>query len=167
MWHERRPNQQSPVSRTNSPIPRRGTAPTPPPRPGLTPRVSSLSLVSTPAISTTNLSTTLRTTNGSALRHELRNETTPDVPDPLQVLESIIGPPSRKYGGDGAIAASGEGSPDGIDRDVNFSGLSLQDFVDESARDGRSSNVHSLSLPPAECTSFSNWAVHDSNPHAQ
>jgi hypothetical protein len=118
-----------------------------------------LSLVSTPTISTTNLSTTLRAANGSALRHELRNEPTPDVPDPLEVLESIIGPPSRKYGGDEAIAVSGDGPSHGIDWDINFSGLNLQDFADKSARDGRSSNVHSRSLPPAECMWFSNLPI--------
>jgi hypothetical protein len=134
----------------NSPIPRRGTLTTPSPRPGLYPRTSSL--VTTPSASTTSLSTTLRAANGSALRHELRNEPSGGIPDPLQVLESIIGAPSRKATDGGDLSLGSEGIPRDDDLDIDFKGLSLQSFVDESARDSRSSNVNSSILQRAECT---------------
>lgn len=131
------PNTTPPHSRPYSPATRR-TGPGPlPPRPPVQPRSSSLSLASTPNVSVTNLSTTPRQTNGSSLRNELRNPTPDNVPDPLHVLEGIIGTPTRAKDLNGHT----EGQPlkpDQIVVDIDFNGLSLEDFA--KRHDGSETN---------------------------
>ena len=80
-----------------SPAPRRlypGDRPAPLPlRPGLNPRSSSLSLIS-PLSSTTSLPSTAHAANGSQRRRP--NGPVPlHLPDPLHLLESIMGAPPR------------------------------------------------------------------------
>ena len=148
---------------SHSPAPRRpypqGPMPLPP-RPGINPRSSSLSLVS-PASSVTSLPAGARLPNGAGRRRP-PGGAPPNVPDPVQVLEQIMGGPPRKpvtSKGDrfGAIPSK----PDELEVDIEFGELSLQAFVVQAAADTRqSSTVHTYSaqsveecmcLPPTFC----------------
>lgn len=164
MWAERRSSQSTPSgtppqSRPYSPASRRGTyglgggPGALPQRPGIHPRTSSLSLTSTPNASTTNLPTPARYQHGSSLRNELRNPTPEGVPDPLRVLQNIIGVPLK------AQVTNGNGEHDSqhpaeLVGDIDFSGLSLQAFVDRKGTE-QASDVHSYTVRSIEeCMSF-------------
>jgi hypothetical protein len=144
-----------------SPAPRRGyPAPGPgalPPRPGLIPRTSSLSLIS-PNASTTNFPSTARAPNGGPRRRPtgggLHNG-----PDPVQVLASIMGGMPRK-----PLVSSDEREhvfprrPEVVVEEIDFGGLSLQDFAAEAPREHkRVPSVHTYSAQSVEectCSSF-------------
>jgi hypothetical protein len=139
-----------------SPAPRRPypAGPMPlPPRPGLNPRSSSLSLVS-PGSSSTNLPAGVRIPNGAGRRRPPGGPP-PNAPDPVQVLEHIMGGPPRKPvvpKGDefGAIPSK----PDAVEVDIDFGDLSLQAFAAQAAAETRqSSTVHTYSAQSVEeCT---------------
>jgi hypothetical protein len=141
-----------------SPAPRRPYAAGPmplPPRPGINPRSSSLSLVS-PGSSTLSLPAGARIPNGAGRRRP-PGGAPPNVPDPIQVLEQIMGGPPRKpvvSRGDqfGAIP----GKPDQVEVNIDFGELSLQDFVAQAAAEKRqSSPVHTYSAQSVEeCTFY-------------
>src|ERR1700760_1377520 len=158
MWQDRRPNPPSPASRsgTSSPLPRRPTNPGPgplPPRPGVNPRSSSLSLASTPSASVTNVASTLRTTNASSLRHELRADAVPQHSvDPLRALEQILGTSLEKEPSRNALTE--ENAPEGLDEPIDFQGLSLQEFVARSSRTPKGSTVHSSTRTQSEQCTF-------------
>ncbi|KAI9663065.1 MAG: hypothetical protein M1821_008113 [Bathelium mastoideum] len=143
MWlnraHARRtPSSTSPPppprDRPSSPAtasPRRSNHLTPslPHRPGLPSRASSLSLLSD--VSSETPSATKRVPNGSSLKHELSTSPVANVPDPLQVLEGVIGSPLKSD-------ANGESEERGRTankvsservQDIEFGGLSLREFV--------------------------------------
>jgi hypothetical protein len=105
-----------------------GTGPLPP-RPGMNPRNSSVSLLPTPNTSTSSLPATARLPNGSALRNEIRKSPGPDVPNPLHVLQNIIGAPPRRTRLNGGSSTEII-RPEEMVEDVNFEGLSLQAFAD-------------------------------------
>ena len=139
MWRERfsaQSTQSSPSAtpdRSYSPAPRRSVQLGPstlPRRPGLSPRGSSTSVGSLYG-STESLPAAARLPNGSNLKNELGSSPTPDAPDPLGVLESILGP-LRKDGEDNTGDKS-NGVND-IDpssgEDIEFGGLSLEEFAD-------------------------------------
>jgi hypothetical protein len=65
--------------------------------------------------------------NGSALRHELRVEPAAGVVDPLQVLEGILGTKVQDK------TRNIEGEPEGVDDDIDFGNLSLEEFADRKA----------------------------------
>jgi len=132
MWLDRFSVQSSPSGspppqgRPYSPAPRRGpynsTTPSLPPRPGINPRSSSLSLIS--SASETSLPATTRQSNGSTLRNELRQPA--DIPDPLDVLQNIMGKASRKRRMDGSLV---DWKPSDIIEDIDFGSLSLEGFA--------------------------------------
>ncbi|KAF2257830.1 Sac2 family protein [Lojkania enalia] len=139
-----------------SPAPRRPyPAPGPgplPPRPGLNPRSSSLTLLS-PSSSSINLPSMRRLPNGSGRRRQETGGQSPNVPDPVQVLESILGGPPRR-----PIATKGDASaervpkkPEDVVEEIDFGGLSLQDFAAvETPGIRRSSPVHTYSAQSVE-----------------
>ncbi|KAF2664010.1 Vps52-domain-containing protein [Microthyrium microscopicum] len=152
MWQERRPSTQSPSPRTASPLPRRPTLNTgsQSARPGALPRSSSLSLVSSPSTSTTNLGLTLRHANGSTLRHELRAEPSFNTPDPLQVLESILG--GKLANGQASDARGRELGDDELQDldDINWEGLSLEQFASERGPEMQNGTSNKPAFDPAE-----------------
>ncbi|KAK4632039.1 Vacuolar protein sorting-associated protein 52 B [Fulvia fulva] len=120
-------------TRSFSPAPRRSTPLGPSTlqrRPGLQPRSSSLSLASV-AGSTDSLPATARVPNGSNLKNQLSQQTAPaDGPDPLTVLQGIIGPTRKPENDDLAL--------EGLDttalaQQIDFGHLSLQDFASQDA----------------------------------
>ena len=101
-----------------------------PPRPGFSPRSSSLSVAKLNA-STTSLNSPRLLPNGSGLRQEIAPP--PDLSDPLAVLEEIVGKTldeGREFNGHGADAGA-LGKPEEPVEDVDFGGKGLQDFLDE------------------------------------
>ncbi|KAF1996644.1 Vps52-domain-containing protein [Amniculicola lignicola CBS 123094] len=138
-----------------SPAPRRPyQAPGPgplPPRPGLNPRSSSLSLVS-PNSSYTSLPGTNRIPNGGNRRRQGPGGMPPNIPDPLQVLEAILGGPPRKPGGSGEDAEeSVPQKPAEVVEDIDFGGLSLREFAAaDTPRIRHSSPVHTYSAQSVE-----------------
>jgi hypothetical protein len=168
MWADRRSSQSTPsgtppppgAGRPYSPAPRRGPYPLSGPgalpvRPGLNPRSSSLSLLSTPNASTSSLPAAARLPNGSSLRNEIRKSPGPEVPHPLQVLQNIMGASPRRSIANGSSSTELM-QPEELVEDVDFGGLSLQAFVDEKGPDPvRSVDVHSYSAHSIEeCMSF-------------
>ncbi|OCK83514.1 Sac2 family protein [Lepidopterella palustris CBS 459.81] len=145
-----------PQGRSYSPAPRRpylGPGPGPlPPRPGLNPRSSSLSLPS-PASSTTSLQAASRVPNGAGRRRQGNNVPPANVPDPLRVLETILGGPPRK-----GISEKDDGSKDvppekpaELAEDIDFEGLSLADFVEaEENKTQQTLPIHTYSARSVE-----------------
>ncbi|RMZ70097.1 Vps52 Sac2 family [Pyrenophora seminiperda CCB06] len=130
-----------------SPAPRRGypAAPAQPVRPGLTPRSSSLTLLLSPNASSTSLASSARMPNGGPRR---RPTAPPNVPDPVHVLESIMGGPPRSLAAtDGGAAGTILARPDEVDEDIDFGGLSLQAFAAEVKAP---SSVHTYSAQSVE-----------------
>ena len=124
-----RGSSYSPAPRRSYPAPGPGPLPLPP-RPGLNPTSSSLSLVS-PGSSSTSLPSTARLPNGSARRRQGAAGAPPSGPDPLQVLEAVLGGPPRKpplAKGEGA-AGSVPKKPEDVVVHVDFGRLSLQAFA--------------------------------------
>lgn len=114
-------------SRPYSPSPRKSShlAPTQRPGFGLAASRSSASLDLSANSSTVSLISPPRLANGSSLRIEQRPP--PDVQDPVKVLESILGNPE-----DGTDATAGRGKLSQTRAaDIEFGGLSLQDFVNQ------------------------------------
>ena len=142
-----------------SPAPRRGyPGPSPlPMRPGLQPRTSSLSLVS-PGTSNVSLPPTSRGTNGASLRRRQTGGIPPNVTDPVRVLASIMGGPPRKPVSTNGHSDDVRHKPDEMDADIDFGGLSLQDFaaaeIPEQQRQNISVHTHSAQSVE-ECTSLS------------
>ena len=138
-----------PQGRAYSPAPRRPTRPS---APGLPPRSSSLTLL-TPASSSSSLPSTARLPNGSA-RRPPNHGAPPDVPDPVQVLESILGAPLRTRATASAGVSEERSKPEEVVQDIDFGGLSLQQFVEAKAPTSQpSSPVHTRSAQTAEeCT---------------
>lgn len=141
MWLDRFSVQSSPSGspppqgRAYSPAPRRGpyntSTPSLPPRPGINPRSSSLSLIS--SASDISLPSAGRLPNGSTLRNEVRATGATDGSDPLAVLESIIGKPSKKRRADGSAVTQ---SPPDVIEDIDFGSLSLEAFATENQTNG-------------------------------
>ena len=142
MWLERfsaQSSQSTPSTTPNrsySPAPRRSVQLGPstlPRRPGLSPRTSSLSVGSLGG-STESLPSAARLPNGSNLKNELASSPTPDIPDPVDVLESILGP-LRKEGPDHENASNGVGgTPPTLTEDIDFGGLNLEEYANSPSR---------------------------------
>lgn len=146
-----------PTNRAYSPAPPRRPshlAPTSvPQRPGFSPRTSSLSLNSND--STTSLLASSRKPNGSGLKQSV---TVSDAPDPLKVLETLLGSDSigatksSKPVQGASKDGSGNASKDDDDGNLDFGGLCLRDLV---------ANVEMVEIPVstpqtvAECTYYS------------
>ncbi|GAB1318800.1 Vacuolar protein sorting-associated protein 52 [Madurella fahalii] len=117
-------------SRTQSPLPRRTSSARGPyltsQRPGISPRASSLSLVSND--SSSSLLAASKRTNGSALK---QTTTAGDAPDPEEVLARILGAlpePAASGGGH-----NGRITDDDLDFDFDFGGLSLRELATRDA----------------------------------
>ncbi|GAB7359036.1 hypothetical protein MBLNU230_g5108t1 [Neophaeotheca triangularis] len=135
MWLERfsgqsaqsTPSASPHRSYSQSPVPRRSIQLGPstlPRRPGLTARTSSLQ--SFAASSVDSLPAAARIPNGSTLRKELDAPgTLPDAADPLDVLGDILGTlPGPDDDND-----EGHAKPETIVEEVDFGGLSLEEFA--------------------------------------
>lgn len=143
MWLDRFSTQSTPngsppppQNRSFSPAPRRPNHLAPPgllTRPSYNPRSSSLSLISKANSSTASLAGTARIPNGSTLKQEI--SLLPDVVDPLDVLQSIIGSQIRK--GDTSLdhneGSSFGGKPEALIEDIDFNGLGLRSFAEGEA----------------------------------
>ena len=136
MWLERfsgQSSQSTPAAtpiRAYSPAPRKSIQLGPstlPRRPGLSPRTSSLSAASLYG-STESLPAAARLSNGSSLKNELASSPTPDVPAPVDVLRGILGPLHKDNGADHSDIYN-DGRPDALEGDIDFWGLSLEEFA--------------------------------------
>ena len=143
MWLERfsaQSSQSTPSTTPNrsySPAPRRSIQLGPstlPRRPGLSPRTSSLSVGSLGG-STDSLPATARLPNGSNLKNELSSAPTPDVPDPIDVLESILGPVRKEASSHEDVSKGVSGTPPTLTEDIDFGVLSLEEYANTSPRD--------------------------------
>ncbi|KAF2198111.1 Sac2 family protein [Delitschia confertaspora ATCC 74209] len=138
-----------------SPAPRRPYPPSGPGplshRPSLPHRSSSLqSLATTPASSSTSLPSTARLTNGAGRRRDTGG-VPQNIPDPLRVLESIIGGPSRKARADTTEASQATARPQELVEDIDFGRLSLQEYAEASNKEEQHSlPVHIYSAQPVE-----------------
>ncbi|KAL8827134.1 MAG: hypothetical protein Q9191_003363 [Dirinaria sp. TL-2023a] len=137
MWLDRfsghsTPSQSPPPpqNRSYSPAPQRpsGLGPGRPVRPPYGPRTSSLNVSSKSNLSTTSLSSQ-RVPNGSILRGQVSPP--PDFADPLKVLEAVIGKSlSEEKTQNGELNADEVlERPSQLVKEVDFGGLSLQDFA--------------------------------------
>ncbi|TQB77364.1 hypothetical protein MPDQ_003002 [Monascus purpureus] len=144
MWLDRISGHSNPLgaplhSRA-SPIPRRSSSYLSPGphsnRPGAGPQSSPLSISPTPNGSTTSLPGLVRGLHeGSVLRQSATRPRPPDVADPLEVLNRIIGGKKGETSdADVPVSTSvPESKPSQLMEDIPFEGLSLQEFVaDES-----------------------------------
>ncbi|CAG7923664.1 unnamed protein product [Penicillium olsonii] len=137
MWRDRISGQTTPAganSRNLSPLPRRSSSqlsPSPYNRPGVTSRTSSTSLLVTPNESTTSLPGTTRGASGSPLKQTSIQRPRPaNVPDPLEVLNGIIGKESQ-IAKDSPKLLSDLEKPAQLVETVRFDGLSLEDFLEK------------------------------------
>lgn len=148
MWRDRISGQTTPAgvnSRNLSPLPRRSSSqlsPSPHGRPGATSRASSASLLATPNESTTSLPGTARAANGSPLKQTSIQRPRPaNVPDPLEVLNGIIGKETQ-------IAKNVPTLPSDVERPaqlvetIRFDGLSLEDFLEKEEAAPRRKTRH-------------------------
>lgn len=154
-----RRDSYSPAPRRGYPAPASGPLP---PRPGLVPRTSSLSLIS-PGASNTSLPSTARVPNGGPRRRPTGG--LHHGPDPVQVLASIMGGVPRKpLAGAGEKAQAISKKPDVVVEEIDFGGLSLRDFAAAEAprEHERSTIVHTYSAQSVEecmCSSLTSRSV--------
>ncbi|KAJ5367646.1 hypothetical protein N7541_001587 [Penicillium brevicompactum] len=137
MWRDRISGQTTPAganSRNLSPLPRRSSSqlsPSPHSRPGVTSRASSTSLLATPNESTTSLPGTARAANGSPLKQTSIQRPRPaNVPDPLEVLNGIIGKEAQIAKNVPTLSSDVE-KPAQLVETIRFDGLSLEDFLEK------------------------------------
>jgi hypothetical protein len=135
-----------------SPAPRRGyPAPAQPVRPGLNPRSSSLTPLVSPNASTASLPLSARIPNGGPRRRPTGGVPA-NVPDPIHVLESIMGgPPRTSPATNGGESARISEKPGEVEEDIEFAGLSLHDFVAvKTAERQQPTPVHTYSAQSVE-----------------
>lgn len=135
----------APLSSRSSPIPRKSSHLSPSPhngRPGAGPQSSSLSLSATSNGSTTSLPGLARGTNGSTLKQSTTRSRPAGVADPLEVLNAILGKRKRENADADAPATTSvpEAKPTELVEDIQFEGLSLQEFVAKEDDLGKTSN---------------------------
>nr|OQO24929.1 hypothetical protein B0A51_10624 [Rachicladosporium sp. CCFEE 5018] len=133
MWLDRfasqsnAPTNASP-NRSFSPAPRKsfqlGPTTSIPRRPGLPARTTSLSVASLDG-SSESLPSTARVPKGATLRQGLANGVAPDVRDPENVLEELLGPVRPKEVNE---PARDDATPELVE-DVDFGGLSLEEYA--------------------------------------
>ena len=111
---------------------------------GLSANRSSASLDLSANTSTTSLAAPPRQSNGSAMRFEQKPP--PDVADPVNVLRAILG---KSIGDAGAGGTSKIQSRQHAE-DIDFGGLSLQEFVDREPPRRPSATGHALELSAKE-----------------
>ena len=154
MWLERFSGQSGPSTAASSPgrsspAPRRSIQLGPstlPRRPGLSPRTSSLSVASL-YNSTESLPSSAKVPNGSGLKNELSGSAAADVPDPVEVLESILGPLQQGEKENGTYVANER--PTELLEDIDFSGLSLEEFASAGSKVVSNGTQRGTRDPPA------------------
>ncbi|KIW63246.1 hypothetical protein PV04_10108 [Phialophora macrospora] len=121
---------------------------------GLSANRSSTSLDLSANTSTTSLVSAPKQPNGSALRFEQRPP--PDVPDPVNVLRALLGKPVNGQHQD-ATPKVRDGRPA---KDIDFEGLSLQEFADRETPQPPSATGYTLEPSAREnrqkCQDFHN-----------
>ena len=135
MWLDRlsthaTPNP-SPPGRTSFQNVRRSSQLPVHPRPGYSPRSSSLN-VGRPNGSSASFNSPRLNANGSTLRQELTPA--PDLTDPLAVLEQIVGKSLRQDEKEGAPSEDEAAKPQDLVQDINFDDLSLEEFVNRRSQ---------------------------------
>ena len=141
-----------PQQRSFSPGPRRpnllghGFAP----RPGFSPRSSSLNVSGKFNSSTTSLNSA-RLPNGSGLKQQITLP--PDSTDPLKVLEEIVGKPLLQSDGEYEPLQNGARleRPAELVEDITFSGLGLQNFVQREENEDVSESLIQTTQSAEEC----------------
>lgn len=113
-------------NQASSPLPGRR-----PGRPPLTHRTSSLSLVSSANASTTSLASSAR---GGGPRRAATVQVPPGIRDPLDVLEGILGVQLKPPMPAGPDLDYDDDIPDAEEGEIDFGGLSLQEFVGKEER---------------------------------
>lgn len=151
-----RSESYSPAPRRGYPAPGLGSLPM---RPDLNPRSTSLSLIS-PTDSSTSLPATARLPHGGPRRRPTGGGLS-NVPDPVQVLVSIMGGRPRKpitSNGDGAGAL--QQKPEEVVVDIDFGELSLHDFAAQQApKQRQTSFVNTCSAQSVEECTLSHLAL--------
>lgn len=125
---------------TPSPAPSRTYSPAPPRksiqlssnsiprRPGYPSRSSSLTVASL-ANSTDSLPSAAKVPNGAHLKNQLSGSTVAEIQDPLDVLQSILGPVKSIEKTNGEREAGTIPRPETLEEDIEFGELSLEDFA--------------------------------------
>ncbi|GLI77480.1 vacuolar protein sorting-associated protein 52 [Penicillium ochrochloron] len=134
MWRDRISGQSTPSSVNRAPsLPRRSSSQLSRGphnnRPGPNPKDSSTPLLLTPSDSTTSLSAAARGPNGTGLRQTSGQRPRPvTVPDPLEVLNGIIGINESEIVGL-QLSTELKSRPAELIEVIEFDGLSLEEFV--------------------------------------
>ncbi|KAB8221662.1 Sac2 family-domain-containing protein [Aspergillus novoparasiticus] len=150
MWLDRMSGHSTPSgpqidSRSNSPLPRRSTSRLSPyaqnSRPQPSRPGSSLSNLLTPSDSTTSLSATQRA-DDTALKQFPAKTRPSNVADPLDVLNDIIGKRKEKLAGaeSPVLSSTLETKPSQLVAEIDFGGLSLEEFVTKPDEPRRASH---------------------------
>ncbi|TVY29468.1 Vacuolar protein sorting-associated protein [Lachnellula hyalina] len=132
-----------PANRSYSPAPRRPSYLAPPSaaqRPPFNPRSSSLSLISND--STTSLLSSSRRPNGSGLK---QSATAVNAPDPLQVLERLLGSEGKKKVSSKATNGTSTNNNLGdydYEAELDFDGLSLREIVESQSSNAKEEHVY-------------------------
>ncbi|KAL1305366.1 hypothetical protein AAFC00_002260 [Neodothiora populina] len=130
MWLNRYSGHSSPAT-SASPLPQRRPSHlgpnSSPNRPGLSPRASTLSLLTNG--SSDSLPREARQPNASSLRNQLDAPTTDASPDPVDVLRDILGPSFAGNAQEDDTRSESQQRQELIDQ-IDFGQLSLQEFVD-------------------------------------
>lgn len=149
-----------PANRSYSPAPRRpgNLAPSSAAqRPPFNPRSSSLSLISND--STTSLLSSSRRPNGSGLKQSV---TAVNAPDPLEVLERLLGSEGKKNGSskatNGVSTNNNLGDYD-YEAELDFGGLSLREIAESQPSDAKEEHVYT-SQTTKECMSNHMFVLH-------
>ena len=146
----------------NSPAPRRSLQTQ---RPGLTPRTSSLTVLSNHSQS--NLPSTARTSISSGLKNQIYSAPPEDVEDPLAVFERLISSTlSNIKVPDETTGSSAQDAPkprsEDFATDIDFGGRSLQECLEEedSAITKGETTASYSSVSVEECMSWSLCVVY-------
>jgi hypothetical protein len=142
-----------PANRSYSPAPRRPSHLTPTSaaqRPGFNPRSSSLSLASNE--STTSLLSLSRKPNGSGLKQSV---TVADGPNPLEVLEKVLGSEGKGLGKSSKpvveVTGASNTAQDDFELELDFGGLSLRDLATGEPPNAKKEHVYTTQTVE-ECT---------------
>lgn len=146
MWLDRFAGNQggsgtsSPYNRPYSPARRTSQKPS---RPTYSPRSSSLSFSPTPNASTTSLPGSQRQNNGLTIRQGSPRPTDANIPDPLDVLNNILGQrESRGISSKEADKDTFPEKPEFLVETIDFGDLSLEEFAEQKEDSTRILDYH-------------------------
>jgi len=124
-------------------------------RPGFNPRTSSLSLNSND--STTSLLASSRRPNGSGLKESV---TVLDTPDPLDVLEKLLGlegKNSAEASGPTGVANGNKAAQDDFEYELDFGGLTLRELAAREPAYSQENHVSTQTIE--ECMFYPNFVT--------